>query len=48
MRNILYPAGKASYIDKQQPTWDAQQQILNDQSDLKTATDKLLVKKNYI
>jgi hypothetical protein len=44
----LYPAGKASYIDKQQPIIDAQQQILNEQSDLKSASDKLLVGYKYM
>lgn len=47
MRNILYPAGKASYIDKNQPLIDAQEQLLNEENDVKAATEKLMVRELY-
>lgn len=46
MRNILYPSGKATYIDKKEPVID--QDLLSAQHEAKDASEKLLVNIIYI
>lgn len=41
MRNILYPAGKATYIDKREPVVEEGLSASNEKSD----AEKLMVKK---
>ena len=43
MRNILYPTGKATYIDKQNSSLEAEEKLSMEKKELEHAAEKLQV-----